>query len=106
MLWNKVTQSAATPSKTTVTLSAWIQTSVGQNQTLRIQTSPSTRVASDITVIYVLRQQAGSDVLESITLPRGQSDVTKTYQGNNYMQAKITSLNPTEDNSYYYRFNR
>lgn len=50
-------------------------------------------------------QQAGSDVFESITLPRGQSEVTKTYQGNNYMQAKITSLNPTEDNSYYYRFN-
>lgn len=50
-------------------------------------------------------QQAGSDVFESITLPRGQSEVTKTYQGSNYKQAKITSLNPTEDNSYYYRFN-
>ena len=99
-----VTQSAATPSKTTVNLSAQLQTSVGQYQTLRISTSPSTRVTSDITVNYVLKPQAGSDVFESITLPRAQSEVTKTIQGNNYLQVRITSLSPTEDSNYYYRF--
>jgi hypothetical protein len=92
------------PAKTTVTLSAWLQTLVGSYQTLRISTSPNTRVASDITVNYVLKPQAGSDVFESITLSRTQSEVTKTIQGNNYLQVRITSLSPTEDSNYYYRF--
>nr|DAU10312.1 MAG TPA: hypothetical protein [Caudoviricetes sp.] len=83
---------------------AWLQTSVGSYQTLRISTSPSTRVTSDITVNYVLKPQAGSNVFESITLSRAQNEVTKTIQGNNYLQVKITSLSPTEDSNYYYRF--
>lgn len=77
---------------------------MGSYQTLRISTSPSTRVTSDITVNYVLKSKAGSDVFESITLSRAQSEVTKNIQGNNYLQVRITSLNPTEDNNYYYRF--
>ena len=99
-----VTQSAATPTKTTVTLSAGLQTSVGQYQTLRISTTPSTRVTSDITVNYVLKPQAGSDFFGSITLSRAQSEVTKSILGNNYLQVNITSLSPTEDSNYYYRF--
>lgn len=77
---------------------------MGSYQTLRISTSPSTRVTSDITVNYVLKPKAGSDVFESITLSKAQSEVTKNIQGNNYLQVRITSLNPTEDNNYYYRF--
>lgn len=99
-----VTQSAATPAKITVNLEAWLQPSVGSYQTLRIATSPSTMVASDITVNYVLKPQAGSDVFESITLPRAQSEVTKTIQGKNFLQVRITSLSPTEDSNFYYRF--
>lgn len=77
---------------------------MGSYQTLRISTFPSTRVTSDITVNYVLKPQAGSDVFESITLSKAQSEVTKNIQGNNYLQVRITSLSPTEDNNYYYRF--
>lgn len=99
-----VTQSAATPAKTTVTLLARLQTTVGQYQTLRISTSPSTIITSDITVNYVLKLQAGLDVFESITLSRSQSEVTKTIQGNRFIQVRITSLSPMEDSNYYYRF--
>lgn len=99
-----VTQSAATPAKTTVTLSASLQPAVGSYQAIRISTSPSTRITSDITVNCILKPQAGSDVFESVTLSKAQSKVTKTLQGNNFIQVRITSLRPTEDSNYYYRY--
>lgn len=61
-------------------------------------------ITSDITVNYALTPQAGYDVFESITLPRAQSEVTRTIRGNNFIQVRITSLSPTEDRNYYYRF--
>lgn len=98
-----ITQSAATP-RTTVTLQASIQTTASLIQTLRISTSPSTRVTSFITVNYVLETIDGSNVFGSITLPEAQSEVSHTLQDNKNLQVRITSLSPTEDSNYYYRF--
>lgn len=99
-----VTQSAATPAKTIVTLQASLQTSASLIQTLKISTSPSTMVTSIITVKYVLETIDGSDVFGSITLSKEQIEVTRTLQDNKYYQVRITSLSPTEDSNYYYRF--
>lgn len=97
-----VTQSAATP-RTTVTLQASLQTSASLNQTLKISTSPSTKVTSTIKVNYVLVKIDGSQVLGSIGLPKEQSEVTRTLQ-DAYTRVIITSLSPTEDSNYYYTF--
>lgn len=96
------TQLGATP-RTEVTLQASIQTSANLNQTLKISTSPSTRVTSPIEVNYALKTLKGSYVYGSITLPVAQSEVTHTLQ-DAYTQVVIISLSPTEDSKYYYRF--
>lgn len=99
-----VTQSATTQAKTIVTLQAYLQTSASLIQTLVITTSPSTMVKSSIKVNYALETIDGSDVFGSITLLKEQIEVTRTLQDNKYMEVRITSLKPTEDSNYYYRF--
>lgn len=97
-----ITQSAATP-WATVTLQASIQTSATLDQTLKISTSPSTKVTSTIKVNYVLVTLNGSQVPGLIGLPKEQSEVTRVLQ-DNYTKVVITSLSPTEDSNYYYTF--
>ena len=97
-----VTQSAAKP-QTTVTLQASIQTSATLEQTLKISTSPSTKVTSTIKVNYALVTLNGSQVLGTIGLPKEKSEVTRVLQ-DKYTKVIITSLSPTEDSNYYYRF--
>lgn len=97
-----VTQSAAPP-RTTITLQASLQTSATLEQTLKISTSPSTKVTSTIKVDYALVTLKGSQVSGSISLPKERSEVTRTLQ-DAYTKVVIISLSPTEDSYHYYTF--
>lgn len=97
-----ITQSGMPP-RTTVTLQASIMHSADIGPILKISTSPSTEVTSNIKVGYAYETLMGTQVLGSVILPKGQSEVTHVVP-DAFKKVVITSLSPTEDSYYYYEF--
>lgn len=94
----------ATPSKETIRLTAFLQTAIGQNQSLRIRTNPTTSVTSNLLVEVILSTSLSDSVIETINFNKGENEAIQMYIGTSYKTATIRSIAPSEDSNYIYTF--
>lgn len=92
------------PAKKTIRLTAFIQTAIGQTQSLRIRTNPATSVTSNLLVEVILSTSLSESVIETINFNRGESEAIQMYMGTSYKTATIRSITPSEDSNYIYTF--